>query len=283
MRTAFVPVRAGVRHGLIELRQLFFDSHHLVVTFISTGIFFAAMLFTRGLSVPGTGFSLGVAMLPGVLGMNIGVNGIATMAGTLAVDREDGTLLRARTVPGGVTGYLVSKVVALSCSLAVTAALTLAAGLVLFPELALHGWRTWLTLAAVLVLGLAATLPAGMAAGPVLPNSHSFGLVMFPLSALAAVSGIFYPITALPAWLRWVGEAFPLYWLGLGSRAALLPDRLAAAEVGGSWRYLTGVAVLVLWSVAGSLVAPALVRRMTMQESGSKLLSRRERAMQRVG
>ncbi|MFI6317057.1 ABC transporter permease [Nonomuraea sp. NPDC050556] len=283
MRSAYVPLRAGIRHGLTELRQLFLDSHHILVTLISTGIFFAAMLFTRGIVVSGTSFSLGVTMLPGVLGANIGLNGVATMAGTLAVEREDGTLLRARTVPGGLAGYLVSKVVALSSSLVVTAGLTLAAGLVVFPELVTHGVRTWATLGAVLVLGLAATLPLGMAIGPLLPNSHSFGLVMFPLCALAAVSGVFYPITQLPAQLRWIGEVFPLYWLGLGARSALLPDAMAAVEIGGSWRLLTGAGVLVAWTVAGVLAAPVMLRRMTREESGSKLLSRRERAMQRVG
>ncbi|MFI7146056.1 ABC transporter permease [Nonomuraea sp. NPDC050022] len=281
MRAAYVPLRAGIRHGLIELRQLFLDSHHVVVTLISTGIFFTAMLFTRGFAVPGTQFSLGVTMLPGVLGANIGLNGIATMAGTLAVEREDGTLLRARTVPGGMVGYLVSKVVGLSCSIVITAALTLGAGLAVFPELVIHGARTWLTLAVVSLLGLAAALPVGMAVGPLLPNSHSFGLVMFPLCALAAVSGVFYPITRLPEALQWIGEAFPMYWLGLGARSALLPDAMAAVEIGGAWRLPAGVAVLVAWAVAGALIAPIMLRRMMRQESGSKLHARLEKAMQR--
>ncbi|KAA9166507.1 ABC transporter permease [Amycolatopsis acidicola] len=283
MNATWAPVRAGVRHGLIELRQLFFDSHHIVVTAISTGIFFAAMVFTRTVAVPGTGFPLGVMMLPGVLGMTLGINGIATMAGSLAVEREDGTLLRARTVPGGVTGYVVGKVVMLSCSTVVTAALTLGVGFAVFPELVTHGAGSWLTLVVVLVLGLAATLPAGIVIGPLLPNSHSFGLVMFPLYAVAATSGVFYPLTRFPEWLQYVGQVFPIYWLGLLARSALLPADLAATEIGGSWRYGAAVAVLAVWAIAGASLAPPLLRRMTRQESGSKLLSRRDKAMQRVG
>lgn len=283
MSTARTPLRAGVRYGLIELRQLFFDSHHLLITVISTGIFFAVMLFTRDIVVPGTRFPLGVFILPGVLGANLGLNGMATVAGTLAVERENGTLLRARAVPGGVTGYLVGKVVTLSCSLVVTAALTLGVGLALFPELVTHGPRTWLTLAGVVVLGLAATVPAGLVIGPLLPNSHSFGLVMFPLCAVAAISGIFYPLTRLPEWLQWVGQAFPLYWLGLGARSAFLPDPMVLGEIGRSWRYLPGVGVLAAWAVVGTLLSPFMLRRMTRQEAGSKLVSRRDKAMQRVG
>ena len=41
-------------------------------------------------------------------------------------------------------------------------------------------------------------------------------------------------ITWLPAWLQWVGQALPLYWLGLGVRSALLPRSLAVVEIGHS-------------------------------------------------
>ena len=38
--------------------------------------------------------------------------------------------------------------------------------------------------------------------------------------------------------LQWAGQAFPLYWLGLGTRSALLPANLASVEIGHSWRHL---------------------------------------------
>ena len=47
---------------------------------------------------------------------------------------------------------------------------------------------------------------------------------MLPMMGLIAISGIFYPITALPGWLQWIAQVFPVYWLGLGMRSALLPD-----------------------------------------------------------
>jgi ABC-2 type transport system permease protein len=33
------------------------------------------------------------------------------VTGLIAVDREDGTLLRAKATPGGMTAYVVSKIV----------------------------------------------------------------------------------------------------------------------------------------------------------------------------
>jgi ABC-2 type transport system permease protein len=92
---------------------------------------------------------------------------------------------------------------------------------------------------------------------------------------LIAISGIFYPITALPGWLQGIGQAFPIYWMGLGMRHALLPDSMAAVEIGGEWRTVTMFAVLALWAVVSMALAPRLLRRMSRRESGSAVAARR--------
>ena len=76
------------------------------------------------------------------------------------------------------------------------------------------------------------------------------------LAGLAAISGIFYPITHLPVFLQWTGQVFPMYWLGLGMRSALLPNAMAAVEVGHSWRHLATFGVLSAWAIAGLVLAP---------------------------
>ncbi len=140
----------------------------------------------------------------------------------------------------------------------------------------------WLTLIWVLVLGLMATLPIGAILGSLLPSARSAGLITLGTGALIAASGIFYPITHLPYWLQWVGQVFPIYWLGLGMRSALLPASLAAVEIGHSWRHLETFGVLLAWAIVGLAVAPVLLRRMARRESGSSLADRREKAMLRV-
>jgi ABC-2 type transport system permease protein len=54
-------------------------------------------------------------------------------------------------------------------------------------------------------------------------------------------------------------------------RSALLPDAMAAGEVGGSWRTATMVVVLALWAVAGFAVAPRVLRRTARRTSGRSL------------
>ncbi len=108
-------------------------------------------------------------------------------------------------------------------------------------------------------------------------------LVTLSLFGTIAISGIFYPIAGLPGWLQGLAQVFPLYWLGLGMRSVFLPDSLAAAEIGHSWRHLETFGVLAGWAILGLALAPILLRRMASRESGSAVQARRERALSRVG
>jgi ABC-2 type transport system permease protein len=137
-------------------------------------------------------------------------------------------------------------------------------------------------LAWVLVLGLVATMPMGAIFGSLFSNPSYLGLVMIPFIGLAAISEIFYPITSFPGWLQWIAQIFPIYWLGLGMRSALLSGSLVSVEIGDSWRHLETLGVLGLWAVIGLVLAPMVLRRMARRESGSSVAERRERAMQRV-
>jgi ABC-2 type transport system permease protein len=82
------------------------------------------------------------------------------------------------------------------------------------------------------------------------------------------------PVTYMPEAVQWISQAFPLYWQGLGLRAAFLPDSMLVAEIGGSWRLPLAGVVLTAWAVAGMLLAPGLIRRVTRRESGSRLAER---------
>jgi len=283
MNPVLVAVRAGLSRGWIEFRQTLTTPRDLISILITTGTLLAVMIWTRHTHVPGTQFSLGTATLAGVIALDVVYYGVVNMGDLIVVEREDGTLLRAKAVPNGMLGYLLGKVVNFSGQIAFVVAVMLLAGAFLFTGLAIGSPGSWLTLAWVLVLGLLATLPLGAALGSLFPSQRGAGpwwLLM--LTGLAVISGIFYPITHLPAFLQWTAQVFPMYWLGLGMRSALLPNAMAAVEVGHSWRHLATFGVLSAWAAAGLILAPVVLRRMARRESGSSVAARREKVMRAV-
>ncbi|GAA3596200.1 ABC transporter permease [Kribbella ginsengisoli] len=279
MSPRMMAVRTGWRRGVIELRQSFTNAGELLSHFLWPVLLLIALYFLRDKSFGSTGFGLGALALPSMLGMNAAM-GMISMSQQLTADREDGTLLRAKATPDGMVGYLVTKVVSVAGGLIADLAILLVPGLLIVRGLSVE---RPLTLLWVLVLGLLATLPIGAVLGSVFTSARSQGLIQLPVLALIGVSGIFYPVTALPGWLEFVAQSTPIYWLGLGMRSALLPGDAVAVEIGSSWRHWETVGVLGVWAVVGLLVAPVVLRRMARRESGSSVAGRRERALQRIG
>jgi ABC-2 type transport system permease protein len=283
MNAKTAALRSGLSRGWIEFKQTWTNREDLVGQIVFAALFLGVVFFMRDATVPGTGFSLGAATVPGVLGAGIVFTGLTGAASYLVIDREDGTLLRAKATPNGMLGYLIGKTTTLSLGQFASLLVVLIPCLFLYPSLAPDGLWSYLHLLAVLVLGLFATLPIGAALGSLISSPRSTGLIVLPVMGLGAISGIFYPVIALPVWVQDIAQVFPMYWLGLGMRSALLPDSAIIAEIGRSWRPVPTLAVLVAWAVIGLALAPVLLRRMAQRESGSSVAERREKAMQRVG
>lgn len=274
--------RAGILRGLIELRQAFTNTQQLMGVLMPNVIMVVVMFFLRGKAIPGVGLSVGSMAMPSVLGMNIAFVGLMGVASSLMTERGDGTLLRAKAIPNGMVGFLVGKIVSGMGMTVLGMLVILIPAVILFDGVGTGGPVGWLTLVWVLVLGMVATMPIGAIVGSLFEDPRNLGLVMMPIMGLVAISGIFYPITALPHWLQWIAQVFPVYWLGLGMRSALLAPGLAATEIGGSWRHLQTLVVLVIWSIAGLVIAPLVLRRMARRESGSTLSARQEIRAQRM-
>jgi ABC-2 type transport system permease protein len=276
-----IALRAGRSRGLVELRQSVTNGGDLFNHLFWPVLMLVTLWFLRDREFGQSGFPLGTLVLPSILGMNAAM-AMVSMSQQLTADREDGTLLRAKATPNGLLGYLTGKLISVSGGLLIDLAIFLLPALLLVRGLAAGRPGAWPTLLGVLLLGLLATLPAGAVLGSVFTSARSQGILTLPILAVIAISGIFYPITVLPGWLQGVAQAFPIYWLGLGMRSALLPPEAVAVEIGDSWRHLETVAVLGAWAVAGLLIAPVVLRRMSRRESGSSVADRRDRALQRA-
>jgi ABC-2 type transport system permease protein len=275
-------VRLGLRRGWTEFVLGLRSTQDQWFYLFTAGLAVGYLYLRRDAVVDDTGLLLPSVALPSILAGLIVFGLVIGPAYSLAMEKEDGTLLRAKAVPNGLIGYFAGQLVLHSASLLPQAVAVLVPSFLLFDGLMAHP-SGWFTIVWVVVLGLLATLPIGMAVGALVPSVQKVGMWgMLPVMVLGGISGIFYPIQALWGWVQVVAQLFPMYWMGLGMRSAFLPDSYVDAEIGDSWRTWETVAVLGAWAVVGALVAPALLRRMARRQSGSQVAAAREAATQWV-
>lgn len=277
--TSATVLRTGLATGWTEYRKSFSSRQDAVNYFGVSAAFLAVALLLQDSQAEGTVVPLGTVLLAGLIGFVFTMGGIVTVAQILSAEREDGTLLRARTLPRGLEAYVVAKAVHVLLVNLTNVAIILVPSFVLLERFGVHDPAGWWVLALVFLLAVTSTVPVGAVLGAVVRNPRTtMNLVMIPVMGLALTSGILTPITTMPAWAQAVGQAFPIYWVGLGTRSVFLPDAALGAEIGGSWRLLEMVGVLGVWSVVGLVVAPLVLRRTARRESGSSLAARRRAA-----
>jgi ABC-2 type transport system permease protein len=275
-------VRLGLRRGWTEfvqsVRSTQDQGYYLFTSFLVLGYLF----LRRNTEVEGTDLLLPSVALPSILGALVAFGVVIGPAYSLAMEKEDGTLLRHKAVPHGLVGYFTGQLLLQTLGLVPQMVVILVPSFLLFDNLMADS-SGWFTVVWVLVLGLLATLPIGMVIGSLVPSTQKVGTWgMLPVMVLAGISGIFYPIQQLWGWVQVVAQVFPMYWLGLGMRSAFLPEEAAALEVGESWRTAETVAVLGVWAVAGMLLTPMVLRRMARRSTGSQVEAAREAAVQWV-
>jgi ABC-2 type transport system permease protein len=276
-------IRLGVRRGWTEFVQSVRSSQDQGFWVFMGVVSLAYLWFTRNNEVEGTSLSYPTVAMPSLLGALLAFGVVIGPAYALAMEREDGTLLRHKAIPHGIQGYVTGQLVLHSLGLLPLLTVLLLPSFLLFDDLMSNGLTGWLTVLWVLVLGLLAMLPLGMILGAVVPGTQKVGTWgMLPVIAITAISGIFFPVQALWGWVQVVAQVFPVYWIGLGMRSAFLPPEAATIEIGGSFRPGWTVLVLGLWAVAGLALAPRVLRRMARRTSGSQVQAARDAALQWV-
>jgi ABC-2 type transport system permease protein len=241
-------LRLGLQRGIIEFKQYLRSPQDMFWTVFMTIIFLVVLWFQRSKEVEG--ISLALLTLPSLLGMSIAMGGLSGTAGQLSFDREDGTLLRAKAIPQGMFAYLVSRIVLIMLTTVISLVILLVPSLFLINGLSDLGIGSLVGLLGYFILGMLATAPLGAIIGSLVKSSNSgWGITFMTIAGLTAISGIFYPITALAGWLQVIGQVFPVYWLGLGVRSVISPEGAVAAEIGGSWRIPETLLVLGVWEI----------------------------------
>ena len=106
-------LRGALRQAAIELRvQLF--SWNVLSWILLPGIGFGVLLLLRDRRVMNTDLSLAQLGVPGILAFTLLSGAVMGAAGQLLTERDDGTLLRSKAVPGGMPSHLLGNVLILS-------------------------------------------------------------------------------------------------------------------------------------------------------------------------
>jgi ABC-2 type transport system permease protein len=274
--------RVGLSRGWIDFRASLFSAQELFGYLVMPIVFGTITLFIGRTEVEG-GTTVGAVIMVSGINFTVVMLAMATIAQVIGVEREDGTLLRAKATPHGMVGYAVGKTYYLLAISVVSLVLIVLPGLLFADGFSLRGLSGTLTLIWVCLLGLLALAPIGASIGAVLSNPRTgAGLLMLPAIGLLMISGNFFPLALLPGWVQGLAQVFPVYWIGLGLRAALLPESYATLELAGSWRLPQVAGVLALWAVVGFAFAQLVLRRMARRESGSRVQAAREKAMKRA-
>jgi ABC-2 type transport system permease protein len=274
-------IRLGLHRGWTEFKQSLRSAQDQGF-YLFTGLtVLGYLVIRRNDEVDGVDLLVPSVALPSIIGAMVAFGVIIGPAYMLAMEREDGTLLRHKAVPHGLRGYFTSQLVLHSLGVLPQLLVILVPSFLLFDDVMAGGAAGWLTVAWVLLLGLLATMPLGMIIGALVPSTQKVGTWgMLPVLVLAGISGIFYPIQQLWGWVQVIAQVFPMYWLGLGMRSAFLPDSAAALEIAGSWRTPETALVLAAWAIIGIVVTPLVLRRMARRQSASQVEAARQAALQ---
>src|SRR5690606_1880584 len=275
--------RIGLQRGWTEFK-LSLRAPEDMTFYVVWGLGILIYLFVnRVYAVGGTSLSVAVLALPGVVAAMVVFGAVVGPAFTLVLEREDGTLLRAKSAPFGLDAYVAGQVLFQFLGVLPMLILLLVPPAFFLEGLAPQGAVGWVVAVVLVVLGTLAMLPLGFVVGSLARKAvHVSTGAMMPIMGLAAISGIFSPITVLWGWVQVVAQVFPMYWLGHALRWVFLPEEAAALELGGRWNLLGALAVIALWGAVGLALTPRILGRMAQRESGSAVEARKAERLQRL-
>lgn len=273
-------LRAALHRSRVDLRHQLL-SPLVIAAALGPVVMLVVLWFLRDSQLMESALSFGQFLVPAYLTLGIISGAVLGVSGEITQERDDGTLLRSKAVPHAMTGHLLAKFfTSLITTLLPMIAILIGASFMVegVAPTTVGGWAQVLLL---MVLAIATMLPLGAVLGSVFKGPMALLWTTGAIYLLFGISGLFYPLTALPEWVQWIAQVFPIYWLGLGMRAVLLPAEAVTLEVGESWRTLETFGVLGFWVVLGLLLAPVVLRRMSRRQTGSALANARDRVLSR--
>jgi ABC-2 type transport system permease protein len=159
-------------------------------------------------------------LTPAVIALTVFFGTIQTMGYAIAGERQDGTLVRIMMTPVSRGAVILGKTLH-QLVLQLARAVVLIVGAIVILGVTMNG--SWLLVALVLVIFTFGAVGLGMAISAVSEDMISFQaismLVAFP-SMFA--TGVFYPLSSAPDWMRWIAYTVPLTYANDAMRTIMI-------------------------------------------------------------
>jgi ABC-2 type transport system permease protein len=207
---------------------------------------FVGLYGTAAVEVAGHHVAGNRASVPGIMSLAVLTGSFLVLVMTVVTQRRDGILKRRRAAPVPAAVLVVSRAAAATLSsLAACAVMVLVAD-VAFGISPPPGGVLPALLA--VVAGSLCFACCGYAIAAVVTSPESAQpLLQVVLLPLQLISGLYFPMSQLPAWLQHVADAFPIAHLTDALQHAWLPTGATIA-----WGDL---GIMALWGVAAAFVA----------------------------
>lgn len=179
--------------------------------------------------------------LPAMLAYIILQSGINYVAIGLADLRARKVLRRFRTTPVTPAQILASQITGGALTVALQLLVLIVVGILAFRA---HMYGSWLVAAVPMLLGTGAFVGIGFLLTTAARTSETArGLATMVALPMMFLSGIFFPITALPSWLQTVVHVLPLTWL-TDAMHRVMNDGAGLSEIALDCLVLAGWAML---------------------------------------
>lgn len=262
MNTAVI----GWDRTVLELKMYFREKEAVFFSFVFPILMLSlfSLIFSDTFSdgdAAAAGVSAARFFLPGMVAAGVMLTSFQSVALSVAVERDDGTLKRLRSTPMPPVAYFLGKVgLVAATSLGQFVLLIAVARLGFGVQLPTDAGR-WATFGWVFLLGVASGTVLGIAYSSMASSARSVGaIVIAPTLILQFISGVYFAFTDLPDWLKQVASVFPLKWIAQGMRSVFFPQDWQTQEMSGTWEHGRTALVLAVWLVAGFLVCARTFR-----------------------
>lgn len=191
-------------------------------------------------------------LTPAVIALTVFFGTIQTMGYAIAGERQDGTLVRIMMTPVSRGAIIFGKTLH-QLVLQLARAVVLILGAIILLGVTMNG--SWLLVALVLIIFTFGAVGLGMAISAVSEDMISFQaismLVAFP-SMFA--TGVFYPLSSAPDWMRWIAYLVPLTYANDAMRTIMIKGQ-------GLSFIATDVIILLIFAIVYFALGVYLFRR----------------------